>query len=883
YPKEVIDVATPTPPDTEEEDKDDVHMEELLAGRGKRLRSPQSESKEAGTTGESGTRERASMATSAAESNQGEGYNGLDPGDGEDEEEKAEEKEGPDQTSDQPTHDSEQAEKLSFAEMYNYLYGEAAGKTIEQAQEIVSVEAYVTSMFGQVFSTHPKEALAAEKRRYPELTGVESEHLLRLFLLDANIGRADSRKWKQRLYDITRAIYKSRRSLCEIIEHRISTSQVRCTQPALNPWAQRTSQENMAADGDVDMSADKSSKFRFLKSAYTAEEISALRSLCETPYGFPAAIRKPTTNEAKVIKGLLEGTILCAELPSFLKRVCTNEALRRIQNTIQAQVEGDLAMNLPQDFPVYPDFQSRDRLISMILLKPENGGHDKAKLVELLHDTKQICYDRISHAIHLIFWTREQATTWSKAFKTLPFRNRVFRLQNEHPEVLPGTIDNNNRSTSVWGRQVGADGVRNEMKRDRYHVRLLNISRFIDEAAVDTYIQQQFDGTYTTWQEPTTGNRARQTDTWEIFFKTAVCPAFLAGSRFLNWNGVKILIHHVSAKPSPPCFQCGASGHTRTKCNAEDDYWKTCGYCITVSADAIAALPRQTSTVTSFEELTRYWIDEEQAVEPNSTVTPKQRVRAQDQTLEPGERVATNQGLSHPTQTEWYTVRNKRATTDQGANSEQEAKQTGLKEGPRSILSRKTSPSDTVKPLDEEKTRSQSTAVEPEAAPAEHQSIGVEVGRQLSVRSPAMEKQQSLIEKQVQAKRKPSSDDAMMSLKNLNLKKFTAKAKSVQEVAQASGLEVVDTPPNGNCQYYAVAMALLNRTFELGEDQTAVETLTAKLKKGILAASNHFFEEEYPHSSRMYLLRSINNHKQMKLTEDQSKTELRRYFSEIVL
>ncbi|KAE8959968.1 hypothetical protein PR001_g30539, partial [Phytophthora rubi] len=28
YPKEVIDVATPTPPDTEEEDKDDVHMEE---------------------------------------------------------------------------------------------------------------------------------------------------------------------------------------------------------------------------------------------------------------------------------------------------------------------------------------------------------------------------------------------------------------------------------------------------------------------------------------------------------------------------------------------------------------------------------------------------------------------------------------------------------------------------------------------------------------------------------------------------------------------------------------------------------------------------------------------------------------------------------------
>ncbi|RLN58289.1 hypothetical protein BBJ29_009502 [Phytophthora kernoviae] len=65
-----------------------------------------------------------------------------------------------------------------------------------------------------------------------------------------------------------------------------------------------------------------------------------------------AELRKLTAAETKIIKGLVEGTILCSKLSDFLKRICTNEALRRIQNTIQVQVEGDLVLKLHANFPV---------------------------------------------------------------------------------------------------------------------------------------------------------------------------------------------------------------------------------------------------------------------------------------------------------------------------------------------------------------------------------------------------------------------------------------------------------------------------------------------------------------------------------------------------
>ncbi|KAE8885379.1 hypothetical protein PF003_g30581 [Phytophthora fragariae] len=435
---------------------------------------------------------------------------------------------GPDPGNDDspPQYDDKDAVILTFTEMYNYLHAEMQNLDTHAALAVESAKEYIQSMFAQVFTSHPTEPLEDSKSHYPQLDDDELEALLRLFIQDRKVGRADARKWKGRLYDITRAIYKSRRSLTDIVEHRITTAKV--TVPSLTTmWTNRAAAAATAPmDQDEDMTDDTTSLFRFHRAQYSPDDIAELRRICETTYGFPSQLRKPSDQETRIIKGLVEGTILCSKLPDFLKRICNNEALRKIQNTIHAQVEGDLIIKLLPEFPVYPDFQTKARLIGNITMGLESGRHDKQKVIALLQAAKQVYYDRKVHAVHIIFWTRELAAKWSQEIKSLPFRNRTFPLINGHPEDTfsssPGAVD----STEVWKRQIGADGVKNENPRDRYHIRLLNVSRCMDEAAIDAYIRQNFHGTCTTWQEPSNGSQPLQTDTWEFFLNGPGAQAF---------------------------------------------------------------------------------------------------------------------------------------------------------------------------------------------------------------------------------------------------------------------------------------------------------------------------------------------------------------------
>lgn len=52
-------------------------------------------------------------------------------------------------------------------------------------------------MFAQVFSSHPAEPLEDSKCHSPQLDVEELEALVRLFIQDRKIGRADARKWKR--------------------------------------------------------------------------------------------------------------------------------------------------------------------------------------------------------------------------------------------------------------------------------------------------------------------------------------------------------------------------------------------------------------------------------------------------------------------------------------------------------------------------------------------------------------------------------------------------------------------------------------------------------------------------------------------------------------
>ncbi|TDH68631.1 hypothetical protein CCR75_000933 [Bremia lactucae] len=203
-------------------------------------------------------------------------------------------------------------------------------------------------MFAEVLNEQPHEPLEASKSHYPQLNDEETDALLRLFA-------KDDKSWSSgpevesapvRHYKSYFQVKKSSGKPCRTTNHHY--------------------EGYIAAHG------------QYTHLPVQVPKSQELRRQCETPYGFPTQFRKPTAAEIKMIKGFIEGSILCAKLPDLLKRICTNEALRLIQSIIHAQIEGDLMIKIHHEFPVYIDFQNRPRLIGMITMGLDNGNHNKA-------------------------------------------------------------------------------------------------------------------------------------------------------------------------------------------------------------------------------------------------------------------------------------------------------------------------------------------------------------------------------------------------------------------------------------------------------------------------------------------------------------------------
>ncbi|CAH0486526.1 unnamed protein product [Peronospora farinosa] len=71
------------------------------------------------------------------------------------------------------------------------------------------------------------------------------------------------------------------------------------------------------------------------------------------------------------------------------------------------------------------------------------------------------------------------------------------------------------------------------------------------------------------------------------------------------------------------------------------------------------------------------------------------------------------------------------------------------------------------------------------------------------------------------------------------------------------GLQVKPTPGTGNCQYYAIAMSLLNLEFDTSTHIKMLEQMTQYLKEGIAQASRHAYDVEFPHDIRQAILVSV--------------------------
>ncbi|OWY96852.1 hypothetical protein PHMEG_00032773 [Phytophthora megakarya] len=377
-------------------------------------------------------------------------------------------------------------------------------------------------MFGTVFELHQRGELPADKDHYPTLQPEELKGLIRLFQAQVvQVGTA-CQQGKNRLRDLTKSIFGSRRSLLDTIEFRENELKVR-TATTNNPWAKNPLTQDHDEQEDVPMEEDNSIVC-FRKDVYGAEENEVMRTIYTAARNFPSELRPSTEMEKKITQGILEGNILAQGLPLFLK------------------LEGELYIQLPTQLPVYPDFQTRERLVGAILQGSKRGGFDPANLTKMLGETKQVCYNSQQHYVHLFFWTRETSTGWTKQLPSIPFRNRRFLLQNARPVDEHHEDSPSQSSRRVWTRQVGSDGVKNEQRHARYKVKLLNVSMFMDEAALDAFIRSKAGSDYTTFREHKYGGQIFQTGVWEIYFKSPGCPPFL--DKYISW--VRIQHRHAT-------------------------------------------------------------------------------------------------------------------------------------------------------------------------------------------------------------------------------------------------------------------------------------------------------------------------------------------------
>ncbi|TYZ60836.1 hypothetical protein PybrP1_001957 [[Pythium] brassicae (nom. inval.)] len=278
----------------------------------------------------------------------------------------------------------------------------------------------------------------------------------------------DILNWTRRSKDISRDLYRSSRTLTELIRKykyqlKVDPSPHLPVGGAMSNWEDRMAHllERPA--------------YSFTSSVGTESERQAFR--------FSTELRKPTELEWRIIEAILGGTRVARLLPQFLRHVCNGEKLLRFQRTIVAQVEGELAAALLNRTPIYPDYQTSKRLVEAMMMETRSAGDEQDHVYGMLggdqggsvqhgYVLNSPCLLRQGHSVQL-----EQGKGPLPA-AVLTFENII-----GHKYEPAGA--------SVWKRQLGEDGVQIANTNARYRVQLLNLFRFVEPTELAAYLRNE--------------------------------------------------------------------------------------------------------------------------------------------------------------------------------------------------------------------------------------------------------------------------------------------------------------------------------------------------------------------------------------------------------
>ncbi|KAF1317681.1 hypothetical protein FI667_g14612, partial [Globisporangium splendens] len=195
----------------------------------------------------------------------------------------------------------------------------------------------------------------------PTLNGEEADALVDLFRLLAIEKGKSFPEWKRTIQDLCKDMHRSSWTVVALIQKRIDQNRLAAETKA-SPWGSQSStstQTNVKEQG--------TQPFIFKSNKYSEEEQRNMIRHCKQKFEYSVTLRQTTTMEWDIMLAIVEGELLIRHLPQFLRRVCDGDTLFRFQNTIAAQVEGELVGKLSDATQVYKDHQSTGRIVEAIL------------------------------------------------------------------------------------------------------------------------------------------------------------------------------------------------------------------------------------------------------------------------------------------------------------------------------------------------------------------------------------------------------------------------------------------------------------------------------------------------------------------------------------
>lgn len=656
---------------------------------------------------------------------------------------------------------------------------------------------------------------------YPELSADEAQELLELFRRVVVQNKRPITTWKRTVADLSRDLHRSSWTVTALIKKYVDQARLDPA-PTVGAWgAQRQQGPSQPTD-------DEPPAFSFLDSTATIKRQQEIIKYCTRPFEYPTELREATELEWEIMLGLLEGTLIAKYLPQFLRRVCDADNLLRFQNTIVAQVEGELVGQLNDSTPMYRDHQSSSRLVEAVMQAVRHRGGDVEHIYQMMKALKAAAYNPATHALHFFFYNREAASKWDGL--ALPFRTQLIRLVDVNA-VLRGQ----DKPKTVWDRQLGTDGLQNAVTHSRYRVHLLNVSRFVEMHQLTAFLRQEFGAQFYAYSMDSYGPRSSKSLMWELLFDATICPAKLVDIFRIHWMGHLILVHHVSRQRQQPCLGCGKPGHQARFCKTTDADLHTKN-CITASEVSTKTLKCSPPTFRSIDEMREAFkvsltFKKKEAEEPE----PKQQQQSKHQEDEKNEKPNTKNG---------------QAAGDQ-QNSDQWKKQGNKKNGKKKQSKLNVQPTLTGAQREGESDEENQEVKKSLVVEGEHEEQRQEDDKQ-SVHQQQHDKEEikwakSMLKfRSTMSKDRQAEADIAKDLNQFTNQSMSGEAVSLSDIMEAIGLVESKTPATGNCQYYAMAEAAFQVPFQRTSNPVKLETAAAALKKAIQAAAMLHFGADFP-------------------------------------